>query len=150
MSAIYSVMPVVYYGWVISIEEFLEEFCEMRGERTRMEDRYDPKTGEKVEPVEVVIAEGGHYFNGQLLKDYTDQIQDWIDEHFQQKECEFKVSSMYDEDGDWNNLCFGIEVDGLTLDKVDAAMIPFVDFARNELKRTEDPVLCVFCLDCYS
>ena len=49
-------------GFTIRLEEFLKPFAKTREEEFHIEDRWDPKTGKKLEPVKVVDDEGDEWY----------------------------------------------------------------------------------------
>lgn len=49
----------VVIGWIVDLDTMFRRFLVHRDEETELQDRWNPKTGEKVEPERVVTREAG-------------------------------------------------------------------------------------------
>lgn len=54
----YSASTVI--GFAVSVEDFFKKFLVRRDPEFNLEDRWDPKTGKKVEPESVMVRPGGY------------------------------------------------------------------------------------------
>lgn len=112
-------------GYRISSRALLAPYAQKSPERFHMEDRYDPKTGQKLKPVKVIDQEEyeSYVLDGEEIEEY--EIGELIGKKLNKK---LSVKCVFEEDG-YDDLDFII---GPDLGKIPGYKKSFVDYGNVE------------------
>jgi hypothetical protein len=100
-------------GWLLTRDFIINYLCEQRKEVSHHEDRFDPLTGNKVDPVLVVDSKGGPYYKGEIVDTHYGLFMG-LNDHIQSLVCDLEIFAAHNV----NDFFLGKEIDNVPIDRI--------------------------------